>query len=183
MGGSVGPTDSDDAERVRDLEARLGVVERELARSRTLLHEAATERQTQAAELKSSRRELDSLRARRSVRMALSVSGIGRRLATALRSVRGGGRRSGSDAAKVGAARDQGRDEAADAVDPRRFREGFLASVDSGGTASRALQVALLGDEPVADLDAALTSLGWRVSRSRASRTAAAPISIRAATS
>ncbi len=137
MGGSVGPTDSDDAERVRDLEARLDVVERELARSRTLLHESATERQAQAAELKSARRELDSLRARRSVRVALGVSGIGRRLAAALRSVRGGGRRSGGGAAKAGAARDQGRDEAADAVDPRRFREAFLASVDSGGAAGQ----------------------------------------------
>ena len=76
MGGS-GPTAPGDAERVRDLEERLDVVERELARSRTLLHEAATERQAHALELKSSRRELDSLRRRRSVRVALAVSGSG----------------------------------------------------------------------------------------------------------
>jgi hypothetical protein len=100
--------------------------------------------------------------------VALGVSGIGRRLAASLRSVRGGGRRSGGGP-KAGATRDQGRDEAADAVDPRRFREAFLASVEGGATGAEALQVAILGGEAVADLAAALTSLGWRVSRTQTS--------------
>jgi glycosyltransferase involved in cell wall biosynthesis len=165
MGGSVGPTDSDDAERVRDLEARLDVVERELARSRTLLNEAATERQSQAAELKSARRDLEGLRARRSVRVALGVSGMGRRFAAALRSVGGGGRRSGAGASKAGAASDQGRDEAADAVDPGRFREAFLASVDRGAAGGKALNVTIVGGYAVDGLAAALASTEWRVSR------------------
>ena len=125
----MGPTDSGDAERVKELEARLDVVERELARNRTLLHEAATERQSQAAELKSARRELDSLRGRRSVRVALGLSSIGRRLTGVLRSVRGGGRRSGGGAAKSSTSPGKGQDEAADAVHPQLFRETFLAAL------------------------------------------------------
>ena len=166
MGGSVGPTDSDDGERVRDLEARLDVVERELARSRTLLHESATERQAQVAELKSARRELDSLRARRSVRVALGVSGIGRRLVAALRSVRGGGRRSGGGAGKGRRGRRPGTGRGR-----RRGRSGGVfarpssASVDRGAAGGKALTVAIVGGYAVDGLAAALTSTEWRVSR------------------
>jgi Glycosyl transferases group 1 len=164
MGGSDRPPASGDAERVKELEARLEVVEGELARSRVLLHESATERQAQAKQLNVARRELDGLRAHRSVRLALGLSGLGRRLAAAVRPGRGGGRRSGgSGGATAGAVRDKDRDEAADAVDPRRFREGLLAAAN--GTGGKPLHLTIADTGTLPDLDAALTSLGWRVSR------------------
>ena len=98
------------------------------------------------------RRELDGLRSRRSVRLALGVSGIGRRLATALRSVRGGGRRSGGGAATAGATRSEERDEAADAVDPQRFREDH-SSRWLAASASKPLHVAIVGGYSSPDLD------------------------------
>ena len=164
MRGSDRPTASGDAERVKELEARLEVVEGELARSRVLLHESATERQAQAAELRGARRELDALQARRSVRLALGLSSLGRWLVGVVRPGRAGRRRSGGSVGpRGGAARSNDQDEAADAVDPRAFREALLAAVE--GTTTDPLHVAIAATGAVPNLDKTLTSLGWRVSR------------------
>ena len=61
---------SADGARVSELEATVDRLERELARSRTHERETAAIARAHESELRRVRRELDSLRRRRSVRLA-----------------------------------------------------------------------------------------------------------------
>lgn len=74
-----------DAERIAALEARIAELEEHLARQRVRERELAKDLAAKQAELDQIRRDRDVLRRRRSVRMAVKVSSLSRRLVKALR--------------------------------------------------------------------------------------------------
>lgn len=87
MGGPDRPAVSSDAERIRELQSVVDGLERELARTREVHLEAAARNKSQAEELRRARRELDVLRRRRSVRLALLMMTRARSISVRARSI------------------------------------------------------------------------------------------------
>jgi O-antigen biosynthesis protein len=88
MGHADQPPASNEAERIAELQDTIEALERELAHSRELLRGSTADSRAQAAELRRVRHELNVLRRRRSVLLALRVSSRIRKIASVGRSAR-----------------------------------------------------------------------------------------------
>ena len=87
IGRSDAPSASSDADRIAELEARIGSLERELDRSRASHRAAMAAARRRNLELDRLGRELATLRRRRSVRLALASTAVLRRLVISLRGI------------------------------------------------------------------------------------------------
>ena len=77
-----------DRERIAELEAQVDRLERSLARTQDLRRDAVAARAAETDKLRQSRKQLEQLRGRRAVRMALDLSNRSRPIAGAVRRLR-----------------------------------------------------------------------------------------------